>query len=66
MKYQNNQNIQLLQEMKTIKGEIDEILRGEIEKKLRFVKQEYYESGPKATRLLARRIRKQQALNTIH
>lgn len=47
IKYQNTQNIQLLQEMKTIKGEIDKILRGEIEKKLRFVKQEYYESGPK-------------------
>lgn len=66
IKYQKAQNIQLLQEMKTIKGEIDKILRGEIEKKHRFVKQEYYETGPKATRLLARRIRKQQALNTIH
>ena len=40
--------------MKTIKGEIDTILRGEIEEKLRFVKQEYYETGPKATGLLAR------------
>ena len=66
VEYQNTQNSQLLQEIKSIKGEIDEILRGEIEKKLRFVKQQFYETGPKATKLLARRIRKQQALNTIH
>ena len=66
LQYQNTQNTQTLQEIKSKKGEIDDILRGEIEKKHRFVKQQYYEIGPKATRLLARRIRKQQALNTIH
>ena len=41
-------------------------MKEEIEKKLRFVKQDYYEMGCKATKLLARRIRKQQATNTIH
>ena len=64
--YQSTQNTELSQKIKTTKTEIDEILRGEIEKKLRYVRQEYYETGPKATRLLARRIKKQQTLNTIH
>ena len=31
-----------------------------------FMKQNYYEIGPRATKLLAKRIRKQQAVNTIH
>ena len=63
---QTTQNNQILQEIKNTKGEIDTILKEEIEKKLRFVKQDYYEMGSKATKLLARRIRKQQATNTIH
>ena len=37
-----------------IKGEIDNIWRGEKKKKLRLVKQDYYDAGPKATRLLAK------------
>lgn len=41
-------------------------MRDEIEKKNRFVKQQYYEIGPKATRLLAKWVRKQQASNTTH
>lgn len=30
------------------------------------MKQNYYESGPRATKRLAKCIRKQQAINTIH
>lgn len=64
-KYRNTRKTQLLQEVKTIKEEIDKLLKDEIEKELRFVKQQYYETGPKATRILARRIRKQQVQSTI-
>uniref|UniRef100_A0A3Q0RMJ3 Reverse transcriptase domain-containing protein n=1 Tax=Amphilophus citrinellus TaxID=61819 RepID=A0A3Q0RMJ3_AMPCI len=38
----------------------------EIEKKTRFLKQSYYEGGPRANRLLAKRLKKQQADRTIH
>ncbi len=38
----------------------------EIEKKMIFTKQKYYESGSKSTKLLARRLQKQQADYTIH
>lgn len=56
----------VLKQIKEIRGEVDEILGGDREKRARFVKQNYYEAGPQATRLLARHLRKQQASNTIH
>ena len=65
-KHKSTGDQSLLQQIKETRGEINEILRGEIEKKARFLKQSYYESGSKAARLLARRLRKQQASNTIH
>ena len=57
---------EILRQVKETKNKIDNILLTEVEKKARFVKQTYYEGGSKASRLLARRIRKQQALNTIY
>ena len=65
-KHKNTEDQSVLQQIKTTREEINEILRTDIEKRARFVKQIYYESGPKATRLLARHLRKQQAINTIH
>lgn len=52
--------------MRPDKQQVDKILSEEIEKKLRFMKQRYYEAGPKASTLLAWRLRKQQAENSIH
>lgn len=48
---------------------INDLLRQEIELKTRYIKQNHYDSGPKAAKLLARWIRKQQAessINTLH
>lgn len=41
-------------------------MNDEIEKKLRFTKQTFYESGPRAKRILARRLRVQQITKSIN
>ena len=56
----------ITQQINHVKQEIDKIMSEEVEKNLRFLKQRYYEAGPKAARLLAWRLRKQQAENTIY
>lgn len=56
----------ILEQMRPVKQEIDKILSEEIEKKLRFMKQSYYEAGPKASKLLAWRLRKKQAESTVN
>ena len=56
----------LLQQLKELRAKINMILGNEVEKKLRFVKQTFYECGPKASKMLARRIKKQQIANTIY
>ena len=55
-----------LKQIKETRKEIDTMLLAEVEKKTRFLKQTYYEGGSRATRMLAWRLKKQQALNNIH
>lgn len=64
--YSANKDPSITQKIRNVKQEIDKILSEEVEKKIRFMKQKYYEAGPKASRLLAWKLRKQQAENTIH
>lgn len=54
------------EQMRPVKQVIDKILSEEIERKLRLMKQRHYEAGSKASKLLAWRLRKQEAENTIH
>uniref|UniRef100_A0A3Q3ASL9 Reverse transcriptase domain-containing protein n=1 Tax=Kryptolebias marmoratus TaxID=37003 RepID=A0A3Q3ASL9_KRYMA len=63
--YQETKDPKVYQEIKVVKNKINEILQGEIEKRNTFLKQNYYETGSRAAKLLAKRIRKQQTLNTI-
>lgn len=56
----------VLDQMRPITQERDKILGEEIENKLRVMKQQLYEAEPKVSKLLAWRLRKQQAENTIH
>lgn len=61
-----NKEPSIIQQIRHTKQEIDKILGEEVERNIRFMKQRYYEAGPRATKLLAWRLRKQQAENTIH
>ena len=62
----NSLDTEVKREMGVLKGELDEIATQEIKKSLLFTRQRYYEAGGKSMRLLAYRLRKQQADSTIH
>lgn len=65
LKHKHNANNEVVAQMGELRKEINSLLQSEVEKKARFVKQTYYESGPRALKLLARRMRKQQTDNLI-
>lgn len=49
-----------------VKTKLDAILTKEVEKKIRFLKQTYYEGGPKVTKSLARQLINKQQSSTIY
>lgn len=63
-KQKPNKNI--TQEIKKKKAEINLVYSEEIQKKILFAKQRYYEVGNKSTKLLAYKLRKHQAKNNIY
>lgn len=54
------------QKIKKLQKEIDDIRTDEIQRKLVFLRQNYYESGAKSMRHLAYKLRKQQADSTVY
>ena len=60
----NNQEIK--EQLTKKRNEINEIYTKEIQKKLIITKQKYYEGGGKASKMLAFKLKKQQAVNSIH
>lgn len=64
--YQKTNDQKIYEQILDTKTKINDILRDEYGKNNIFLKQNYHEIGPKATKLLTRHIRKQQTRNTIH
>lgn len=61
-----NRDSKTLQQIKKIRNEIDSIYTQDIEKKMLYTKQRYYENGSKFTKVLARKLKKLQADRTIN
>ncbi len=55
----------ILKQIKAVRKDINEIYEVDLEKKAKFAKQRLYENGPRALKLLAWRLRKQQAESAI-
>lgn len=65
-KFKRKRELNTQKQIKEVKIQIEELLNLEVEKKARYVKQSYYELGPKSAKLLARRLRKQHTDTAIH
>lgn len=56
---------QILEEIKVRKQQINNILDKQVETKLKYIKQKYYENGPRAKKMLAWKLRKQQTERSV-
>ena len=65
-KHKEEQTPSLHLQLRETRNQINIIYSREIEKKMIFTKQRYYESGSKFSKLLARKLKQQQADNTIY
>ena len=63
--HKREQKPEILTKLKAVRNEINLIYTQEIEKKI-FTRQTYYESGAKSLKILARKLQKQRADNTIY
>lgn len=64
---QLEQNVKEFKEvLRKKKNEIDDIYSKDVQRKLIFLKQKYYEGGGKASKLLSYRLKREQAENSIH
>ena len=64
--HKREQKPELLTKIKAVRNKINLIYTQEVEKKMIFPRQAYYESGAKSLKILARKLQKQQADNAIY
>lgn len=64
--HQRNNNVDSLEQLNLARKTLNELYENQVTKKAKFIKQTYYENGPKARRLLTWRARKQEASRYIH
>lgn len=62
---QNSKDQSLVNKIRVTKNKIKVLVQDELEKRLRFCKQSLYESGLKATKILARRLRNQELKHAV-
>ena len=59
-------DLALLEQISVVKSELNKKLSDEVELKLKYIKQTYYENGPRAKKILAWRLWKQQSERSIY
>lgn len=65
-KHMENNDTRILNDIMETKQILNSLYENQVEKRAKLIKQNFYENGPKSKKLLAWRIRKQQAERFIH